>query len=142
MFGIKKTNQKKTIAPKTKTKVKPKPKKKIKALFNAEGEKCFWLCDGQILKNLKDLVKALETFIKEDKEPKVKPKESKAKRKKKLSVSKGRLYTYRIFKDDYADNLLIDCGFNIYKESELASFKKSTTPLPASCSVSGISARP
>jgi len=60
MFGRKKTNRKKTMAPKIKKKVKPKPKKKTKVLFNAKEEKRFWLCDGQVLKNLKDLAGALE----------------------------------------------------------------------------------
>ena len=67
--------------------------------------------------------RTLEDFINEDKEPEFKAEKPKITRKKKLSISKGRLYTYRIFKDGYADNLLIDCGFNIYKESELISFK-------------------
>jgi len=67
--------------------------------------------------------RTLEEFIKEDKEPEVKPRKPKAERRNKLSVSNGRLYTYKLFKDDYDDNLLIDCGFNIYKESEMANFK-------------------
>ncbi len=65
----------------------------------------------------------LENFIKEDKEQDIKPTKPPVKRKEKLSISKGRLYTYKIFKEEYADNLLINCGFNIYKESEIANFK-------------------
>jgi len=67
--------------------------------------------------------RALEDFIREDKEQDVEPTKPSIKRTKKLSCSKGRLYTYKIFKDDYADNMLIDCGFNTYRESEMASFK-------------------
>jgi len=55
----------------------------------------------------------LDSFIKEDRE---KPK-PKSPRIKKLSLIKGRLYTYSVFKDDYAENTLVDCGFNIYRES-------------------------
>ena len=69
--------------------------------------------------------RALEDFIKESKQKGAKYSKVKEKKAKKLSVSKGRLYTYRLFKDDFADNVLIDCGFNIYKESETASFKGS-----------------
>ncbi|MCK4993996.1 MAG: hypothetical protein KAS13_02955 [Candidatus Omnitrophica bacterium] len=66
--------------------------------------------------------RALENFIKEDKEQDVKPEKPHVKKKGKLSISKGRLYAYKIFKDEYADNMLIDCGFNTYKESEVANF--------------------
>jgi len=38
-------------------KVLPKTKK---VLIDAEIEKCFWLCDGQILKNLKELAESLK----------------------------------------------------------------------------------
>jgi len=65
----------------------------------------------------------LESFLKEDKAKGGLPSKSKARRYKRLSISKGRLYTYRLFKDDYADNILIDCGFNIYKESQIKKFK-------------------
>jgi endonuclease YncB( thermonuclease family)/predicted nuclease of restriction endonuclease-like (RecB) superfamily len=64
--------------------------------------------------------RALETFLKGDKGKGDEPKPPKPK---KLSLYKGKLYTYSIFKAAYADNLLIDCGFNIYHESEVASFK-------------------
>lgn len=64
----------------------------------------------------------LEAFIKEDKEKSAKILKVESKRHKKLSVFKGRLYTYSIFKDDYAKNILIDCGFNIYHETDLARF--------------------
>lgn len=43
-------------------KVLPKTKK---VLIDAELEKCFWLCDGQILKNLKELALALKKMKKE-----------------------------------------------------------------------------
>ena len=66
--------------------------------------------------------RALEDFIKEDKEKSAKTLKAKSKRHKKLSVFKGRLYTYSIFKDDYAKNILIDCGFNIYHETDVVSF--------------------
>lgn len=79
----------------------------------------------------------LEDFMKEDKEPEVKPIKPKIMKKKKLSVSKGRLYTYKIFKDNYADNLLIDCGFNIYKESELASFPATLVTLSGGSAFGG-----
>ena len=59
----------------------------------------------------------LDTFIKEDRE-KPKPKHRKPK---KLSLVKGKLYTYSVFKDDYAENVLVDCGFNIYRESNASS---------------------
>ena len=42
-----------------------KSKKVINAEINAEPEKCFWLCDGQILKNLKELAKALDKMSNE-----------------------------------------------------------------------------
>ncbi len=64
----------------------------------------------------------LESFIKEDREKSAKTLKPKSKRHKRLSVFKGRLYTYSIFKDDYAKNILIDCGFNIYHETEVANF--------------------
>ncbi|MDP8262954.1 MAG: DUF1016 N-terminal domain-containing protein [Candidatus Ancaeobacter aquaticus] len=67
--------------------------------------------------------RALETFLKENKEEEIPPIKFSGKKKKKLSVSKGRLYTYKIFKDVYTDNFLIDCGFNIYKESDTTNFK-------------------
>ena len=67
--------------------------------------------------------RVLEDFIKEDKEQGLKSAKLSGKREKRLSVSRGRLYTYKIFKEPYADNLLIDCGFNIYKESEIGRFK-------------------
>ena len=63
--------------------------------------------------------RALETFLKADKGGNEPPKPPKPK---KLSLYKGKLYTYGIFKAAYADNLLIDCGFNIYHESELTKF--------------------
>jgi len=63
--------------------------------------------------------RALETFLKGDKGGNEPPKPPKPK---KLSLYKGKLYTYGIFKATYAANLLIDCGFNIYHESELARF--------------------
>ena len=37
----------------------------------------------------------------------------------KLTVFRERLYTYRIFKDECSDTLLIDLGFNVFKETEL-----------------------
>lgn len=64
--------------------------------------------------------RTLENFLKENIKKEVKFVKSPVKTK--LSVSKGRLYTYKLFKDKYADELLIDCGFNIYKESEMFSF--------------------
>ena len=49
--------------------------------------------------------------------------EKKRKRKKgNLSVFRERLYTYRIFKDECSKTLLIDLGFNVYKETELLDF--------------------
>ena len=65
----------------------------------------------------------LENFLKEEREKNVGLLESKAKRSRKLSSLKGKLYIYGVFKDDYADNLLIDCGFNIYHESDIKSFQ-------------------
>lgn len=41
---------------------------------------------------------------------------------KKLSVFRERLYTYRIFKDKCSENMLIDLGFKVYKETELLDF--------------------
>ncbi len=35
-------------------------KKVKKVLVNTEPEKCFWVCNGQILKNLKELSESLE----------------------------------------------------------------------------------
>jgi endonuclease YncB( thermonuclease family) len=67
--------------------------------------------------------RALEVFLKEDRIPSPTPHPIKPS--KKLSISKGKLYTYEIFKAAYADNLLIDCGFNVYHESEVVSFKDS-----------------
>jgi len=66
--------------------------------------------------------RALEDFIKADKEKSVKILKPKIVRHRRLSVFKGRLYTYSIFKTDYAKNILIDCGFNIYHESGIAKF--------------------
>ena len=43
---------------------------------------------------------------------------------KKLIKPKCSLYTYKISKGNYTDNLLIDCGFNIYRETEDKSFNK------------------
>ena len=66
--------------------------------------------------------RALESFLKTDSDTEpVKPPQP-HKKPVKLSLVKGRLYTYKIFKGTYADNLIIDCGFNIYHESELAKF--------------------
>ena len=65
--------------------------------------------------------RALENFIKEDKEKSMSLK-PKIVRHRKLSVFKGRLYTYSIFKADYAKNMLIDCGFDIYHETDVANF--------------------
>jgi len=66
--------------------------------------------------------RTLENFIKEDKEKNTKPLKSKSRKHRRLSVFKGRLYTYSIFKDDYAENILIDCGFSIYHETEVSKF--------------------
>jgi len=63
----------------------------------------------------------LDTFIKEDKEKTIEVARPKPAKPKKLSLIKGRLYTYSLFKDDYCPNMLIDCGFNIYRESEATS---------------------
>jgi len=43
-------------------KVLPKTKK---VLINISPEKCFWVCDGQILKNLKELAESLKKMKKE-----------------------------------------------------------------------------
>ncbi|MBU0634377.1 MAG: hypothetical protein KKB82_04730 [Candidatus Omnitrophica bacterium] len=64
--------------------------------------------------------RALETFIKDDKEKSVTASKPKPQPPKKLSLFKGRLYTYGTFKDACSANLLIDCGFNIYYESDIA----------------------
>ncbi len=37
----------------------------LPAIADAEPEKSFWLCDGQTLKNLKELAQSLETMGKE-----------------------------------------------------------------------------
>ncbi|MCK9615298.1 MAG: DUF1016 N-terminal domain-containing protein [Candidatus Omnitrophica bacterium] len=63
--------------------------------------------------------RALETFIKDDKEKSVKAAKPKST---KLSFFKGQLYTYGIFKDACAENVLIDCGFNVYYESDMTKF--------------------
>ena len=65
----------------------------------------------------------LEDFLEKDKEKSRKFSKAKKRVKKKLSLPKGKLYTYRLFKGDYADNILIDCGFNIYRESENEKFR-------------------
>jgi len=62
----------------------------------------------------------LEIFLKADKDKDHNP--PKPPKPKPLPLLKGRLYAYSIFKAGYADNLMIDCGFNIYHESELAKF--------------------
>ena len=64
--------------------------------------------------------RALEIFLKADKEKGRNP--PKPPKPKPLPLLKGRLYTYSIFKAVYADNLMVDCGFNIYYESGLAEF--------------------
>ena len=64
--------------------------------------------------------RALEIFLKADKDRNRKP--PKPPKPKPLPLLKGRLYTYGIFKAGYADNLLVDCGFNIYYESGLTVF--------------------
>jgi len=63
--------------------------------------------------------RALETFIKDDKEKSAKAAKTKPA---KLSLFKGKLYTYGVFKDPCADNVLIDCGFNVYYESDMTKF--------------------
>jgi endonuclease YncB( thermonuclease family) len=64
--------------------------------------------------------RALEIFLKADKDKNPNP--PKPPKPKPLPLLKGRLYTYSIFKAKYADNLMVDCGFNIYHESELTKF--------------------
>ena len=64
----------------------------------------------------------LDGFIKDAREKDIKVVKPK---KKKLSLFKGRLYTYRVFKDPCSENVLIDCGFTIYHESGLTSFRGS-----------------
>jgi len=78
--------------------------------------------------------RALETFLKGDKGGNEPPKPPKPK---KLSLYKGKLYTYGIFKAAYADNLLIDCGFNIYHESEVASFPATKAKKSGGSAVGG-----
>jgi len=62
----------------------------------------------------------LENFLKDDKDKSAAVSNRKAQLPKKLSLFKGRLYTYGIFKDACAKNVLIDCGFNVYYESGMA----------------------
>lgn len=64
--------------------------------------------------------RALDTFIKDERSKSPKPKSRKFR---KLSVLRRRLYTYNVFKDDYSKNVLIDCGFNIYHESNMGNFR-------------------
>jgi len=66
--------------------------------------------------------RTLDAFIKDNKE---KSAHSSTTKPKKLNLIKGRLYTYTTFKADYARNLLIDCGFNVYHESEITNMKGS-----------------
>jgi endonuclease YncB( thermonuclease family) len=66
--------------------------------------------------------RALETFIKDDKEKSAKAGKPKLTKPAKLSLFKGRLYTYGIFKDPCTENILIDCGFNVYYESDMATY--------------------
>lgn len=49
------------VVKKTTKLVKKAPQKAVKklALVNAEGDQRFWVCDGQILSNLKDMAGAL-----------------------------------------------------------------------------------
>jgi len=68
--------------------------------------------------------RALEAFIKDAKEKVGSPK-SKPRKPRKLSLNKGKLYTYSTFKDPCADNIMIDCGFNVYYESNMSKFKGS-----------------
>ncbi len=44
----------------SKIRVKPRIKKRSNPLVKIGPEKYFWLCDGQVLKNLKELAVALE----------------------------------------------------------------------------------
>ena len=67
--------------------------------------------------------RTLEMFRKEVKEQDIEVTKPPTRRKKRLSLYRGRLYTYKIFKEKYADNLLIDCGFNIYKESDISQYR-------------------
>lgn len=67
--------------------------------------------------------RALENFIRGDKEKNVNILKSNTVKHKSLSVFKGRLYTYSVFKTDYAKNILVDCGFNIYHETDVARVK-------------------
>ena len=62
----------------------------------------------------KNIVEQKEKYIE------VKPK----KKKQKLSFARGKLYTYKIFKADYTNELLVDLGFNTYKETELKNFSE------------------
>jgi endonuclease YncB( thermonuclease family) len=39
-----------------------------------------------------------------------------------LSIVKGQFYTYLLFKAAYAENILVDCGFSVYWESDLAQY--------------------
>lgn len=67
-------------------------------------------------------IRKLEQEIKQAAEPVAQQVEQKSAKPKKLRVTKGKLYTYRVFKEEYTDNLLVDCGFNIYRETDLTSF--------------------
>ncbi|MBW6442677.1 hypothetical protein K0A97_02740 [Patescibacteria group bacterium] len=55
----------KKIKKSSKTSVK-KEKKTKKGPINAPDESCFWVCNGAVLKNLKDLATALEGMSEED----------------------------------------------------------------------------
>ncbi|MBU1121801.1 MAG: hypothetical protein KKF54_03780 [Candidatus Omnitrophica bacterium] len=79
----------------------------------------------------------LESFIKDHKEKSTKVSKSKIPKSKKLSLLKGKLYTYSIFKDDYAENILIDCGFNIYHESDLVKFPATSLKLSGGSAFGG-----
>lgn len=90
-------------------------------LTSVEGEKQRSLLKAKASNNNWSK-RELEDFLEKDKEKSAKFSKATRGKKKKLSIPKGRLYTYRLFKADYADNILIDCGFNIYRESENQKF--------------------
>jgi len=67
--------------------------------------------------------RGLEVLLRDKKKRKAVAQFPQVKAGKKLKPTRGRLYAYRLFKAEYSEKWLVDCGFNVFKETE---FKPET----------------